>query len=58
MDGRCVGSEGSAELLAEARGVRADPFLGDEAIGDPIELAADVLDCPPGRGEAEVLAGL
>ena len=36
----------SAEL-PEERGVRADPFLGDEAIDDPIELVADILDCAP-----------
>jgi len=33
--------------------VGADPFLGEQAVGDPVELVADVLDGAAGGGQAQ-----
>src|SRR5215813_9605742 len=48
----------SADLAEQGGHVRADPFLGDESVGDAVELVAHVLDGAPGRSEAEELAGM
>jgi hypothetical protein len=47
-----------AELAEQGGHVRADPLFGDQAVGDAVELVADVLDRPAGRREAEELAGV
>ena len=46
----------SAELSKQGGHVRADPFFGDEAVVDAVELVADVLDGAAGGGEALELA--
>src|SRR5690349_12233624 len=51
-------AEWSAELAEQGGHVGTDPFLGDESVGDTVELVADVLDGVAGGGDAEELAGV
>jgi hypothetical protein len=48
----------SAELAEQGGHVRADPFFGEESVGDAVELVADVVDGASGRGYAQELAGV
>lgn len=41
----------SAQLAEKRCHVGADPLLSDQAVTDPVELVADVLDRPAGGGE-------
>jgi hypothetical protein len=45
----------SGELAVQAGHVRADPFFGEHAIDDPIELMADVFDVAARGGDAQEL---
>jgi len=49
-----VGQSGSGvaagQLGRQGGRVGADPFLGEQAVGDPVELVADVLDGAPRTG--------
>jgi hypothetical protein len=43
------------QLALHGGRVGADPFLGDQAVGDPVELVADVGDGPARGGQAQVI---
>jgi hypothetical protein len=46
---------GLVQLGLQGGRVGADPFLGEQAVGDPVELVADVLDGAAGGGHTQEL---
>jgi hypothetical protein len=49
---------GLADLAHERGCIGADPLFGDQAVGDAVELVADVANAASGRGDAQELAGV
>ena len=47
-----------AKLPEQGGGIRADPLLRNEAVGEAVEPVAHVLEPAPRGGKAEVLAGV